>query len=154
MSQCTATTRAGSQCKKTSSVGDTVCHVHAAPRPGQLYVLSNTHMTGLKIGMTTGEPSARARALSTTGVAIPFVVEHETRVVADPAAAEKRVFAALADQRISDRREFFDVSVEDAIAATDAATSLPCAGAPFVVDVPDGVTEIIIRVRALGVAPS
>tara|TARA_B100000768_G_scaffold180493_2_gene200633 strand:+ start:727 stop:1206 length:480 start_codon:yes stop_codon:yes gene_type:complete len=140
------------------------CHVHSPPRPGRLYVLSNPQFSGVKIGMTTGRAADRARALSGTGVAIPFVVEHETEPFDGCAAAEKRVFTNLATHRVAANREFFEVTVETATAAVKsavaaAAPALPSTPDEFVdrgravtVSVPADVTEITIKFVKLGVA--
>jgi hypothetical protein len=159
MLACTATTRAGRPCRNRPMASSGTCHAHSPPRPGRLYVLSNKHIAGLKIGMTTGRASDRARALSGTGSPIPFVVELETEAFDGCAAAEKAVFADLAAGRVAPNREFFAVSVTDAVAAVRravaASTSAPGppepppgfrdGGRSVTVAVPPGVDEVTIR---------
>ena len=168
MPLCSATTRSGGPCRNNATADMSTCHVHSPPRPGRLYVLSNTQLSGVKIGMTTGRAADRARALSGTGVPIPFVVEHETEPFDGCAAAEKHVFMNLATHRVAANREFFDVTVETATAAVKsavvaaaAAPALPLPPPPppaefgdrgraVTVSVPADVTEITIKFVKLG----
>lgn len=75
---------------------------------GFVYVLMNASFPNLyKIGHTAGSPHKRAKELSAaTGVPTPFDVvcyaEYE-----DAARNELRIHDALAEQRVSDHREFF-----------------------------------------------
>lgn len=74
-------------------------------------------MPGLvKIGFSLKVPTERALELSTTGVPMPFDVEYYC-LVEDPAALEIAAHQALSAQRQSADREFFRMSVRDAIAA-------------------------------------
>lgn len=142
--QCSGTTLAGQPCRRPVKNPNTVCHTHQPRGGGRLYVLSNPRMTVLKIGMTRGTALERARALATTGVPAPFVVEHETGVFDDPEALEASVFALLAGKRVTPTREFFDATVAEAITAISAATGAP-AEDDHVIDVADGVDEITLR---------
>ena len=84
--------------------------------PGYIYILRNPDnpRTHLKIGRTINHPEQRAKQLHSTGVARPFVVEWSARV-ADCVAAERQLHKALNRYRISQRREWFDLELEDAI---------------------------------------
>ena len=86
------------------------------PRAGGfVYVLTNeAHSHLQKIGFTTRSPAERATELDTTGSAHPFVVSFAI-YQADPHAAEQRLHAALAAQRVRGEREFFAVSLADAV---------------------------------------
>ena len=70
----------------------------------------------LKIGVTTTSPSERLPELQTTGVPTPFVLEASIRVV-ESDKAEKRIHAILSKWRHSSDREFFQLSVADALSA-------------------------------------
>jgi hypothetical protein len=74
---------------------------------GDIYVLSNPHMTGLvKAGCTTRSPTVRAAELSEpTGVPGRYVVERSWRV-ADAPAAERLVHAALTAYRLPGSEHF------------------------------------------------
>lgn len=69
----------------------------------------------LKVGVTDESPSARLPNLHTTGVPTPFVLEACVRVI-DSAQAEKRVHELLAQSRPTSNREFFQVTLGDALA--------------------------------------
>jgi hypothetical protein len=72
-------------------------------------------MPGLvKIGQTANDPTLRAAELCTTGVPGPFKLEYKGRFAAY-AALERRVHRQLSKCRHIGSREFFSVSVEDAI---------------------------------------
>ena len=82
---------------------------------GIVYCLSNAAMPGiLKIGITGNTAEERARQLSTTGVPLPFKVEFAMKVI-DARSAETTLHKLLEQytERISSRREFFRVSVEE-----------------------------------------
>jgi hypothetical protein len=80
---------------------------------GFVYILGNKSMPGIyKLGMTSGSPHKRAKDLSaSTGVATPFVVlcyaEFENAL-----QKERECHEALAEYRVSDRREFFECQLE------------------------------------------
>lgn len=88
---------------------------------GHLYILLNASFARdvLKIGMTTKDPVARARELSTTGVPTPFVVAYSAEVF-DCATAEKALHARLDRYRTSANREFFELPLKTAIQELDA----------------------------------
>ncbi len=73
-------------------------------------------MPGLvKVGVTCSPPSERLPELQTTGVPTPFILEACIRVI-NAAKAEQRVHAALVKWRQSSNREFFEISLGDALA--------------------------------------
>ena len=78
----------------------------------------------LKIGRTDRQPEQRARELRTTGVPHPFVLEHYV-AVQDSANAEAQVHKLLQTNggRMSSDREFFSVSLQDAIEALSLVSS-------------------------------
>jgi hypothetical protein len=82
---------------------------------GYIYCLSNEAMPGLvKIGEIHTEgrtPDDRIRELHTTGVPLPFNIEFAKKI-ANPADAEARIHAFIADKRVNTRREFFRTTPE------------------------------------------
>lgn len=92
---------------------------------GYVYVMMNPLYQGIvKIGKTTKDPEERARELSSsTGVATPFVVVYK-REFYDCDLAEKLAHAVLTEKgcRVNDAREFFNISIPDAI---DLILNLP-----------------------------
>lgn len=88
---------------------------------GYIYVLSNLAMPGLlKIGRTDRHPEQRARELRTTGVPHPFILEHYVDVE-DSAQAEAQIHGLLQGKgaRMSTDREFFSISLHEAIETLD-----------------------------------
>ena len=83
---------------------------------GYIYVASNPSLTLLKIGITKDFPDKRMRELSTTGVPDSFVLEYCALVPAYQ-NLEKVVHKDLGDKRHTQNREFFDVTVSQAIVA-------------------------------------
>jgi hypothetical protein len=82
--------------------------------PGYVYILSNPAFPGtLKIGSTKLHPDTRARQLSTTGVPAPFrsvgYAEFE-----DELSAERELQAMFGSKRVHPRREFYDITIEEA----------------------------------------
>ena len=83
--------------------------------PQFVYVLSNSSMPGLvKVGKTTTSPSQRMSELHTTGVPTPFELELSLEVP-DCSMAENELHRALGQYRVSSGREFFRVTVREAI---------------------------------------
>lgn len=82
---------------------------------GYLYILKNSSFGAnvLKIGLTTRTPDVRAKEIyaGSTGVPLPFEVA-EAYSVADCALAEKRVHERLKIYRLSNRREFFRLTLQ------------------------------------------
>lgn len=80
-----------------------------------LYIFSNPSMPGLvKIGKTTTSPHQRMSELHTTGVPTPFVIEFVAEVD-NCHRAEHLAHIKLRQYRVSGNREFFNISVEDAL---------------------------------------
>ena len=81
---------------------------------GYVYILSNPAMPGLvKIGRTSGDPAARASALNQTGVPMPFALECAI-LFPDCIEAERQAHLYFHAFRVSNVREFFACSVDDA----------------------------------------
>lgn len=84
---------------------------------GWVYVLDNPSMPGkVKIGFTERIPDQRANELDATGVPTPFVLQF-TALVERAFELERAVHAAMDENRIRQNREWFDISVDDAINA-------------------------------------
>lgn len=84
---------------------------------GYVYVLVNSTIPGLvKIGMTQNDPDKRARNLSTTGTPGRWLV-HTAVYVPHCAAVERAVHRDLKKLRHTRNREFFKISVNDAVRA-------------------------------------
>ncbi len=87
---------------------------------GYIYALINPSLEGLvKVGMTTRDPTDRARELSSaTGVPTPFVLAYDI-YVADCSSAEAYLHTLLQRRgyRVSDNREFFNGALKDVIKA-------------------------------------
>ncbi len=83
--------------------------------PQYLYILSNPSMPGLvKIGKTSTSPDRRMAELQSTGVPTPFILEASLEVN-DADKCESSAHRALSKFRVSRNREFFKVSVRDAL---------------------------------------
>lgn len=98
---------------------------------GFIYVLENETMPGLlKIGITEKDPDERAKELTTTGVPTSFKVAY-SRYVADIKLVEELVHKALESRgcRTNNNREFFAVSLTDAIGVIDDISSEQSHGA-------------------------
>lgn len=96
---------------------------------GYIYILSNKSMPGLvKIGRTDRQPEDRARELSTTGVPTPFRIEYSI-FVQDSVASEANVHKILEKRgcRRSQMREFFELSVQEAIELVKVVAGDPTA---------------------------
>lgn len=84
---------------------------------GYVYVLFNPAIKGqVKIGKTTNAPETRAAELSTTGLPQEFVVAYAERV-SDCDKVERLLHDKLSAVRVNPNREFFRLSVRDAIKA-------------------------------------
>lgn len=89
---------------------------------GFVYVLTNKSMPGLvKIGMTRWLPEDRAKVLFSTGLPTPFNVEFRL-ISSCPEIVERKVHELLADYRVNKKREFFELSVKNAIDAVCAVS--------------------------------
>lgn len=82
-----------------------------------VYVLTNPAMPGLvKIGSTSQTDHAtRVSQLYTTGVPVPFDIEYACKV-SNHVEVEAALHTAFAPQRINQRREFFRIEPDQAIA--------------------------------------
>lgn len=81
---------------------------------GFVYILTNPSMPGMvKVGYTMGNPEERAREISgATGVPRPFVVYSSLKIFGPDSvvyAFEQAVHNELADYRINNNREFFEI---------------------------------------------
>lgn len=87
---------------------------------GFIYVLTNPTMPGIvKIGITNRSVENRASELtSSTGVAMPFEVAFQLRV-SDMVLAEEMVFTRISQKRLSSKREFFSLSLDEAQAVIE-----------------------------------
>ena len=86
---------------------------------GYIYILHNPSLRDdyLKIGITTRSPQERAAELSArTGVAQQYVVVYQ-RWVMNPNNAEAKIHTYLDRYRINEKREFFQLPLEEAIQA-------------------------------------
>ena len=85
---------------------------------GFIYIMSNPAHPGLlKIGQTGRDPDIRRKALSSTGVPEEFVIEYQA-LSSDYEALEKKIHRKLSDVRLSKGKEFFKISVPEAINIT------------------------------------
>jgi hypothetical protein len=99
---------------------DLSLYISSGGKYGYIYVLDNIGLIGLvKIGYTCGSAFGRAKQLSTTSVPYPFRVRYLARV-RKPERVEKEVHALLDDKRVNNSREFFEVSIEQAIDAIES----------------------------------
>ena len=84
---------------------------------GFIYILSNPFYEGfVKIGQTSKDARLRRKQLSTTGVPDDFVLEYQA-LVWDFRRQEKYIHRKLGKVRHSNKKEFFETSVSDAITA-------------------------------------
>jgi len=82
---------------------------------GFIYIMSNPAHAGLlKIGQTSKDPSIRRKDLSSTGVPEEFVIEYQA-LTSDYQRQEKYIHQRLSKVRHSSKKEFFSVSVPEAI---------------------------------------
>jgi len=92
------------------------------PTAGYIYVLINPSLNGIvKIGKTQNNPDERAKELSSaTGVPTPFFVAYSS-YFNDCNAAEIFTHTRLENNRLAQNKEFFRVSVQQAIDAVREA---------------------------------
>lgn len=85
------------------------------PNAQWVYVLSNPSMPGmLKIGYTNGDPEGRVKEINrATGIPTDFVVEYAIPCV-NGYEVEQLVHEALDNVRVSNRKEFFNINIEEA----------------------------------------
>lgn len=90
--------------------------------PGFIYVLTNEAMPGLvKIGRTNLLPEDRSKKLYSTGVPFPFDVCFRI-ITSFSVELEHYIHNLLREYRVNSRREFFRISVDDAIYAVRLAS--------------------------------
>jgi len=84
-----------------------------------IYIMSNVSIPGLlKIGYTGKPAEERRKELSkATGVPTPFKIEYIFRLHGRGEEMEREIHRCLEHKRNSSRREFFDVSLNEAIDA-------------------------------------
>ena len=90
---------------------------------GYIYVMSNPMFRDniIKIGKTRNNPDERKKDLYSTGVPEPFKVEYYA-LVKDFDSMEKVIHEVLRNKRPNKNREFFTISVSDAIIAIRGIT--------------------------------
>lgn len=100
--------------------------VRICPVRGYIYILSNTCMPNLlKIGVTERDVEERVAELSApTSVPEPFVVE-AWFASEFPAQDERAIHGLFSSHRHRSRREFFQISVAEAIAIATSALGRP-----------------------------
>jgi hypothetical protein len=87
---------------------------------GYVYFLENPAMPGLlKIGFTTTSLEQRLSELNTTGVPEEFVIG-AAFLVSDAESCEKAVHALFSEYRIREQREFFRLSLKEALDKSQA----------------------------------
>ena len=82
---------------------------------GFIYIMSNPSHPGLlKIGQTGKDPEERRKELGSTGVVEDFVLEYRA-LSEDYASLEREIHRALASVRTNPKKEFFSISVPEAV---------------------------------------
>jgi hypothetical protein len=82
---------------------------------GFIYIMSNPlHPDVVKIGQSSKDPNERRKELGTTGVLEEFVLEYRA-LTENYVSLEKEIHRHLASVRVRKDREFFKISVPDAI---------------------------------------
>ena len=82
---------------------------------GFIYIMSNQAYSGdLKIGQTKNDPEERRKDLGSTGVLHDYVLEYWV-LSEDYESLEREIHRCLAKQRVRNDREFFTISVPEAI---------------------------------------
>ncbi|SFU10131.1 T5orf172 domain-containing protein [Geodermatophilus amargosae] len=85
--------------------------------PGRVYVLLEPLKPKfVKIGFTRGETGERVRELHGTGRAVPLIAIWD-EYVSDPERVEGALHSRFSEQRVSDKREFFAITPQTAVAA-------------------------------------
>lgn len=82
---------------------------------GFIYIMSNPlHPDVVKIGQSSKDPNERRKELGTTGVLEEFVLEYRA-LTENYVSLEKEIHRRLASVRVRKDREFFKISVPEAI---------------------------------------
>ena len=90
---------------------------------GYIYILDNKSLPNLvKIGYTAGTAFERAKQLSNTSVPNPFEVRYLARV-RHPRKVEQNVHQLLTKYRLTTNREFFQISIDDAVVVIEECAS-------------------------------
>lgn len=109
---------------------------------GYVYIMINpSYQDFVKIGRTNKNPDERARELSSsTGVATPFILVYK-REFSDCVLAEKTIHDILEERgcRVNNAREFFRISIPDAI---ELIMNLPDTSSSFDYIVEDEIESI------------
>lgn len=92
---------------------------------GYIYVLNSPGLAYVKIGRTTRSPLERASELYSTGTPFPFALAH-SEPVSDVESAETEVHQLLAASRVNLNREFFNVTVAEAITVVQSIAQKYC----------------------------
>lgn len=94
-------------------------------KTGFIYAMSCGAMPDLiKLGGTSKSPAERAKQLTaSTSAPSPFVVLYSKRV-SDWRAAEALLHERFSEERTNDAREFFQISLEDAVFSMDHVARL------------------------------
>lgn len=94
-------------------------YVQLGEGPNTVYIMSNPSMPGLfKIGSTRGKVEDRRKQLSSaSGVPVPFEIEWVFKLEGNEEHLEKEVHRYLEHKRSNMNREFFDVTLKEAIDA-------------------------------------
>ena len=82
-----------------------------------IYILSNEYMPDvLKIGITNNLKQ-RMQSLNTTGIPVPFTCEYAVELSdrSKVEKAEKHIHNGLSSARVHRKREFFEISLDEAI---------------------------------------
>ena len=87
----------------------------SVPSAQWVYVLSNPSMPGMvKIGYTNGDPEGRVKEINrATGIPTNFIVEYAIPCV-NGYEVEQLVHEALDNVRVNNRKEFFNINIEEA----------------------------------------
>jgi hypothetical protein len=84
---------------------------------GYVYILTNPALPGLvKIGFSLKDPEIRRRELSGTALPYEFQLVYEA-LVDSPLELEQRIHSHLLSYRVSNRREFFEITESAALQA-------------------------------------
>jgi len=82
---------------------------------GFIYIMSNPlHPDDVKIGQSSKDPNERRKELATTGVLEEFLLEYWA-LAEDYESLEREIHKTLSKQRVKANREFFKISVPEAI---------------------------------------
>jgi hypothetical protein len=121
---------------------------------GYVYILLNPAFTGyVKIGKTTKGSETRARELSSgTGVPAPFSVAWDAYVI-NCDHVEKLIHQRLAVVRSRQDREFFAISLKEAVAVVSEIVKPFCCAAESLSIRPNGQQEELMEAAAVVVDP-